>query len=304
LEERNKRKTNLLIFNLEEENSGTQEEKRSKDNEKVQEIISKLKGKHQPKDIRRLGAPPRGDVNAEQTPRRPRPIRLTFQTELERDETLRAFKAVTRNRGDEDPNQSVKVSMRKDMTPQEREEDRALFFRAEAKERSVETGGRRPSNLGQKEGEDSQRGKVPTGQRRQMKEKTTNVHSFKGTKPERAEPCSATSNTHTCIYTNVDTLKNKKTELLVLVDLHKPSFIGITELKPKNSRFALQECELTIPGYELFHNLEKGHRGICLYIDSIFKPALCENLTNAFEEAIFVECKKGSGEHFMLGLIY
>jgi hypothetical protein len=127
LEERNKRKTNLLIFNLEEENSGTQEEKRSKDKEKVQEIISKLKGKHQPKDIRRLGAPPRGDVNAEQTPRRPRPIRLTFQTELERDETLRAFKAVTRNRG-ADPNQSVTVSMRKDMTPQEREEDRALFF--------------------------------------------------------------------------------------------------------------------------------------------------------------------------------
>lgn len=106
-----------------------------------------------------------------------------------------------------------------------------------------------------------------------------------------------------CIYTNSDNLLNKRAEFKAIIEHHDPMIMAITEVKPKNTKFAVQECEIAQDGYELFHNLEKKGRGVALYVKPELKPTVCEQLESNFEECIFVECKSGD-EKFRIGLIY
>ena len=71
------------------------------------------------------------------------------------------------------------------------------------------------------------------------------------------------------LYTNADSLLNKRVELDALIDIHNPSIIGIVEVKPKNSRYEVQECEIGIKGYQTFHNLNGDGRGVCLHVHLI-----------------------------------
>ena len=108
-----------------------------------------------------------------------------------------------------------------------------------------------------------------------------------------------------CIHANVDSLLNKRAELQAQITLHNPDIIGISEVKPKNMRYAVQECEVSLDGFELFHNLEDTGRGICLYVREHLKPSLNTTFDNGSEEAILVECQlDGSGLPLLLGLIY
>ncbi|KAL8594440.1 hypothetical protein ACOMHN_018148 [Nucella lapillus] len=87
--------------------------------------------------------------------------------------------------------------------------------------------------------------------------------------------------------------------------MHQPAILGITELRPKRSRYDLQECELNIEGYELFHTLEQDGRGICLLIHKDLKPVVCDRVdTSAFREALFVECTTAGNSSLLVGLIY
>ncbi len=108
-----------------------------------------------------------------------------------------------------------------------------------------------------------------------------------------------------CLYSNVDSLLNKRHELLALVNYHKPHIIGITELKPKNCRYGVQDCEIAIDGYQLFHNLDSQGRGIGLYIEESLKPAQCSLFDNyMFNEKLFVECNLKDNDKLLLGLFY
>ena len=49
-----------------------------------------------------------------------------------------------------------------------------------------------------------------------------------------------------CMYTNADQLSNKITELELRVQEHLPHIIGITEVKPKNSRYSMNEAEFSL----------------------------------------------------------
>ncbi|KAK7108399.1 hypothetical protein V1264_016145 [Littorina saxatilis] len=89
-----------------------------------------------------------------------------------------------------------------------------------------------------------------------------------------------------------------------MIELHEPDVIAITEVKPKRSRYDVQECEIAVEGFELFHNMEKEGRGIALYVKTSMKPALCEHLNSDFQEAIFVECQPESGDVLRIGLVY
>ena len=60
----------------------------------------------------------------------------------------------------------------------------------------------------------------------------------------------------TCFYTNADQLMNKRTEFKAKIDSYNPDIIGITELKPKISRYNIEDCEIAIEGYDLLHNLD------------------------------------------------
>ena len=87
--------------------------------------------------------------------------------------------------------------------------------------------------------------------------------------------------------------------------MHKPAIIGLNELKPKNCRYQLQECELTIEGYEMFHTLEtERNRGICFYAHRDLKPSVCQHLNCDFLESVFVDCKMSDGLSLVVGLVY
>jgi hypothetical protein len=88
-----------------------------------------------------------------------------------------------------------------------------------------------------------------------------------------------------------------------MVEIHKPAIIGIVEVKPKNYRFSVQECEVSLPGYELFHNLDQDGRGICLHIQGDLKPAPSA-IKSDFQEAVFVDCKVSQDETLTVGLVY
>lgn len=63
---------------------------------------------------------------------------------------------------------------------------------------------------------------------------------------------------------NADTLTNKMQELSARVYDKKPDIVIISEIKPKNARFDVNEAELNLKGFQKFTNLS-GKRGICIY---------------------------------------
>ncbi|XP_076466007.1 uncharacterized protein LOC143297493 [Babylonia areolata] len=89
-----------------------------------------------------------------------------------------------------------------------------------------------------------------------------------------------------------------------LIDIYHPDIIGITEVKPKNARYSIQESELSLAGFELYHTLNENNRGMALYVKSELKPSLCDRLKTNFSENIFVECQQDDGNKLLVGLIY
>ena len=107
------------------------------------------------------------------------------------------------------------------------------------------------------------------------------------------------------MYSNVDSLLNKRKEILALIELHKPLVVGLVEIKPKNCKYQVQECEIAINDYQLFHNLDHPGRGIGLYLHNSLNPALCEDLNKSnFEEVVFVECRLSGNDSLLVGLFY
>ena len=43
----------------------------------------------------------------------------------------------------------------------------------------------------------------------------------------------------TFMYTNADSVTNKLQEIQAMIEIYKPDIIGITEIKPKNLKYAL-----------------------------------------------------------------
>ncbi|KAA0187846.1 hypothetical protein HAZT_HAZT005004 [Hyalella azteca] len=89
-----------------------------------------------------------------------------------------------------------------------------------------------------------------------------------------------------------------------MIGIHKPDIVGIVEVKPKNSRFAVEECELALGGFELFHNLSSEGRGVALYVRTELGPSLCEAVDSEYKEYILVESKQHDGSKLLIGLVY
>ena len=70
-----------------------------------------------------------------------------------------------------------------------------------------------------------------------------------------------------CMYTNTDSLLNRKSELEILINMYKPDIIGITEILPKNREEDPDNCKLKIQGYEHYSNTgANSRRGVILFI--------------------------------------
>ena len=107
-----------------------------------------------------------------------------------------------------------------------------------------------------------------------------------------------------CLYTNADQYINKRNEMKILVDENQPDIVGITELKPKNPRYEINESEIAMEGYELFHNLREEGRGLALLIKKEMNPTPNECLNTHYSEHIFVDVTQGDGTALTVGLIY
>ena len=70
-----------------------------------------------------------------------------------------------------------------------------------------------------------------------------------------------------CLYTNIDTMSNKKDEFECRIRQSDPDIIGITEINPKNSQHQLIDKDLQLAGYNSYFNTEG--RGVALYIKDI-----------------------------------
>ena len=94
------------------------------------------------------------------------------------------------------------------------------------------------------------------------------------------------------MYTNADSLLNKRKELEVHIQRAQPLLIGITEVKPKNAKFDVQLCELALDGYELMSNLhEVATRSIV-------------NDTIGFTESIWAEVRLPDADRLLVGCVY
>ena len=105
-------------------------------------------------------------------------------------------------------------------------------------------------------------------------------------------------------YTNIDCMTSSKhKELELIVETQNPDIIVITEVQAKNKRNNIQESELQLTGYTLFHNLETGARGICAYV----REELNANLSDIqphFSESLWVEIRKTVTKKTLVGCIY
>jgi hypothetical protein len=140
MEDRVRRKANLVIFRL-EEGVIDKSKGRKKDEEEIQKLLGDIKGPHQPVDIRRLGILTKGD-NAT-AGKKTRLLRLTFSSETARDETLKAFHHAKKQaeQNDNKDHAMAKITVRKYLTPQERKEEEALYQQMKQKREKSKNSG-------------------------------------------------------------------------------------------------------------------------------------------------------------------
>jgi hypothetical protein len=107
------------------------------------------------------------------------------------------------------------------------------------------------------------------------------------------------------LYTNADSLLNKRDELELLIDSlgEKPHIIAITEVKSKTKSDA-KISEFSLRGYNLVANdLEKNVRGILVYVRSDVK--FSEITTEIeFEEMIIIKVSSKTHGEIHFGVIY
>jgi hypothetical protein len=110
------------------------------------------------------------------------------------------------------------------------------------------------------------------------------------------------------IYTNADSLLNKRSELNCLLKSfdRSPDVIVVAEIKPKNHA-VINLAEFSIEGYNIFSNdLEKKeNRGLLIFINNKLGTALVDTKNN-FEEKLIIKIKKfnSSGDDLLLVSVY
>ena len=145
------------------------------------------------------------------------------------------------------------------------------------------------------------------GEKSHTTRKTLNTKLNKKTNVHIVNKFEALNNL-TCLYTNADQFKNKMTELEMRTQDHTPMIMGITEVKPKNTRCKSKVAEYTLTttnNHDIFQkNIENEvGRGLLLYIQKNLE-AKEEYMTTNMEEYIFAKIQLNSRDKLLVGLIY
>ena len=109
------------------------------------------------------------------------------------------------------------------------------------------------------------------------------------------------------MYSNVDSLLNKRDLLKLRIELEKPDIILISEVLPKRCITPIQESELQLDGYDLHSNLsmETCKRGVLIYTKVSLRasPSQIEELCK-FEESCWCEVKLAEKDSLLIGCVY
>ena len=132
VEDRLRRKKNLIVFKLPEDQNKTADENKAEDKASVDKILEEAGIKTKPKDIRRLGQAKNDGKD--------RPLRIIFEGEKERDETMFAIIKISKEKKDDDRICSS-ISVRKDLTKIEREEENKLFVELKKRREDAKASG-------------------------------------------------------------------------------------------------------------------------------------------------------------------
>ena len=121
------------------------------------------------------------------------------------------------------------------------------------------------------------------------------------------------------VYTNADSLFNKRLHLLNILKEFNPDIVAVTEVLPKHRKnpvgyeemsrkekdkmwleeLSREDTDELLQEYTIFHNLEeKNVRGIAVYAKKKLNPFI-KNFNIRFKEAIFIEVNK-----LLFGAIY
>ena len=103
------------------------------------------------------------------------------------------------------------------------------------------------------------------------------------------------------MYTNIDSITNKKSELSETIYLYRPDVIGITEIKPKNSRYELTEQDLQLEGYVMYINL-KG-RGSVIYVNNNVKSYEVK-IQQCSEASVWCGVQLKNHDRLVIGVVY
>jgi endonuclease/exonuclease/phosphatase (EEP) superfamily protein YafD len=109
----------------------------------------------------------------------------------------------------------------------------------------------------------------------------------------------------TILYTNADSLANKRDELKILIQnlKNQPQVIAITEVKTK-SNWHMKLSEFNMEGYKIISNdLDKFNRGIIVFTKLGLQYSVVESDTN-FEETIIIKVKTRLKQDIILCAVY
>lgn len=107
------------------------------------------------------------------------------------------------------------------------------------------------------------------------------------------------------MYTNADSIINKRDELLAVAEHHNPDVIAISETLPKNTRGkSIQIAELQLSHYDAFINLENSKRGVCIYVKKHLKAVPNCNIVSTSAESVWCEVSLKDKDRLLIGCIY
>ncbi len=98
---------------------------------------------------------------------------------------------------------------------------------------------------------------------------------------------------------------NKRNELMNIIGEDNPDVICVTEILPKNSKYAVEIAELQIDEYDLFTNIRDVtcHRGVAIYTKKTLTAV--QSTTNAdFEESVWCEIPLQQEDRLLIGCVY
>ncbi|CAC5406564.1 unnamed protein product [Mytilus coruscus] len=107
------------------------------------------------------------------------------------------------------------------------------------------------------------------------------------------------------LFSNVDTMSNKRSEFELYLSIEKPHIIGLCEIYPKNSMDKSIVSMLNLPDYEKYIPDKMGDRGVVIYIHKSLTAFKVDILSESgFNESVWCEVKLEGTDKLLLGCIY